>query len=98
MGHKFRPYNTENEYLSKLDEINAKFGYPSKDYSKIIKGKRIYFKSDKIMTRTYASETPTRTSTNKYVFPVLNYASEDFDLVQLVDYNKGWYLNPELPK
>ncbi len=95
-GQEFRSYTLKSQYSAKLAEINAKYGYPSKDYSKILNGKRVFFKCDTVVTRTYANENPTRTENRKYIMPVLDYVREDFDSGKLVEYDKTWYPEPEL--
>lgn len=57
-GQKFKVCDTKILYDLKLAEINLKYGYPSKEYSKIIDGKRYYYNCDTVVTRTYATENP----------------------------------------
>lgn len=90
-GQQFKIYNTQKDYSDKLIEINLKYGYPSKEYSKILNGKRIYFVCDTVVTRTYANEIPKLTEQGKYVFPVLDYVKKEFIQIELTDYNKEWY-------
>ena len=93
-GQKFRIFDTKSDYLEKLNEINLKYGYPSKEYSKILSGKRIHFVCDTVVTRTYAIENPRQTKNGKYVFPMLDYVKEEFSV--LVDYDTTWYKKEEI--
>lgn len=90
-GQDFEVYNSELAYSLRLSEINTKYGYPSKDYSKIINGKRVFFKCDTVVTRTYAREIPIPTEGGKYVFPVMDYVRKEFDPTKLVPYDKTWF-------
>lgn len=91
---KFKIYDSKIEYIIKLDEINKQLNFPSKNYSKILNGKRIHFIADKIMTRTWADENPRLTEQNKYAFPVDEDMEKNF--IGLEDYDSNWYLVEEI--
>jgi len=95
-GQKFKVYDTKILYSIKLAEINLKYGYPSKEYSKILGGKRFHFVCDTVVTRTYAIENPRETENKKYIFPVLDYIQKEFDALELMNYNTTWYKEEEI--
>lgn len=95
-GQKFKICDTKILYDLNLAEINLKYGYPSKEYSRIIGGKRLYFTCDTVVTRTYATENPRETEQKKYIFSVLDYIEKEFNQSELVNFNEDWFKEEEI--
>lgn len=94
--YKYRLYVDINAYISFLNQINTFLVFPSKSYEKIRHGKRKKYTSDKVMTRTWAIESPRETLQGRYPMPVDLILKEKFNIpdTQLVNYDPDWY--PEI--
>lgn len=91
--YKYRLYVDINAYISFLNRINVFLVFPSKNYEKIRHGKRKKYTSDKVMTRTWAEESPRETLQGRYPMPVDLVLKAEFNIpdILLVDYDPDWY-------
>ncbi len=84
---KFKLYTLKSNYTKELDKINTKMGFPSNKGTRLVNGKWKELTFSKIMTRTWATETPRKTKTGKYPLPIEGVSN----LTGLVDYDENWY-------
>lgn len=91
---KFKLFNSKSAYTTKLNLVNTEKGFPNKNYSKILRGKRVHFVADRIMTRTWAEENPRETKLKQLPFPVSEEMEKDF--TRLVEYDENWFPKTEI--
>lgn len=86
---KYKLFNSKSTYTARLNLVNKEKSFPSKNYSKILRGKIVHFVADKIMTRTWADENPRETKLKQLPFPVSKEMEKDF--TGLVEYDENWF-------